>query len=81
MSKEYRQLIGLVVAEGKVDSETAALNINILTIEEVELGINWFSKRAEFGDYILPPSFLAAMVRTSDVYLSLLNSSRGYGAF
>lgn len=81
MYEEYQQLIDLVVAEGKVNLETATLNINILTIQEVELGISWFAQRAEFGDYILPPSFLAAQVRTCDVYLSSLRSKIGYGAF
>ena len=33
MYEEYQQLIDLVVAEGKVNLETATLNINILTIQ------------------------------------------------
>lgn len=81
MPEEYQQLIDLVVKEGKVDLETATNKINSLTVEEVELSINWFDKRAEFGDYILPPSFLAPLVRTSDVYLSLLKSNISYGTF
>lgn len=81
MPKEYQELIDLVVKEEKVDLETATNKINSLTIEEVELGISWFDKRAKFGDYILPPSFLAPLVRTLDVYLSLLKSNISYGTF
>lgn len=81
MSEQYQQLINLVVAEGKVDLETATIRINSVSIEEVELGLSWFSHRAEFNSDVFPPFFLADLVKRVDNYLNTLGSNKGYGFF
>lgn len=81
MSEKYQQLIELVVKENIVNVEIARDKVKLLTIEEVTTALSWFSRREEFGNYILPPPFLAHFVKTSVAYLTFLNSNVSYGTF